>query len=255
MPLLTIVTIVRNHRDGLIKTVDSVKSQTFTDYEYIVVDGASTDGTLDAIKEREGLFDKVLYGPDKGIYDAMNKGAKEADGRYVMFMNAGDTFTSDKVLERLLRGAQADVIYGDYIVDYGFTTKYIKAKNTSEFWKGMITSHQAFAVNTMMVKEHPFDLSVKIGADFDMLYGFYADGASFSYVPVAVSVMEPGGLSDVRRIDVYRDHLKTIKKYEISAAKQAYYLYIFADTWLRQFVKSLLPKKLVRKIIGAKTEK
>lgn len=256
MPALSIVTIVRNHKDGLIRTIGSVKSQIFSDYEYIVVDGASTDGTLDVIKDNLSIITKVLYGPDGGIYDAMNKGAASATGDYILFMNAGDVFANDYALEKIFaEDMTADVVYGDYLVEYSFGRKLIKAKPVNDFWKGMITSHQAFIVKTKMMQEHPFDCSVPIGADFDRLYSFFVKGAVFEYFPVTISVMEPGGLSDVRRMTVFSNHLDTIVKYGARFYQRAYYIYIFADTWLRLFVKKIIPKKLMNLIIRIKAGK
>lgn len=257
MPKLTIVTIVKDHSEGLLKTLRSVAFQTYKDYEYIVVDGASEDGTLEVIKEHSQLFSKILYGPDKGIYDAMNKGLDSAEGEYIIFMNAGDVFASESSLEDVFSSVNGnyDVIYGDYTVNYGYTRKYIVGLKCGEIWKGMLTSHQATLVRTEIAKKYRFDLGYRLGADFDMIYRIYRDGGLFGYVPVEIAETESGGLSDTKRLTVYKNHLDTLKTGGISVYQRIYYMYLFTDAWLRLMLKRILPVKLVKKIIAMKADR
>lgn len=98
---ISIITICRNVADDLERTIRSVESQTFREYEYIVVDGNSTDNTLDVIKQHQSVITKWVSEPDKGIYDAMNKGIKMASGEWLIMMNAGDYFADPDVLEKV----------------------------------------------------------------------------------------------------------------------------------------------------------
>ena len=113
---LSVVTINRNNASGLRKTIESVVNQTFHDFEYIVIDGASDDGSVDVIKE---FADKITYWvsePDGGIYSAMNKGVRKAQGEYVQFLNSGDFLVDGHVYERFFTGdIYADVAYGNRI--------------------------------------------------------------------------------------------------------------------------------------------
>lgn len=257
MPRLTIVTIVKNHQSGLQKTIESVRMQLFRDFEYIAVDGASTDGTPGVIKENSDIFSKVISEPDKGIYDAMNKGLAEASGDYIIFMNAGDVFACEKSLSYVFSAVKdsPDVIYGDYAVDYGFMTRHAKGGCVSGIWKGMISSHQAVFVKTEKAKRYKFDLRYKLGADFDMIYRIYAEGGVFRYVPAEIAVTESGGLSDKKRLTVYRNHLDTLKNHGVTLYQRAYYLYMFADAWFRLTLKRVLPLKIVKKIIAMKADR
>jgi Glycosyl transferase family 2/Glycosyl transferases group 1 len=132
VPLITVVTVVRNNAPGLAKTFQSVFSQTFDNFEYIVVDGNSTDETLRVIKLHESSIDSHLSEKDTGPYDAMMKGARLAKGRYVIYMNAGDEFAEITSLEDAMESCpeDAEFIYGHYY--YSETNRLIKLKLTSE---------------------------------------------------------------------------------------------------------------------------
>ena len=125
-PKLSIITINRNNAVGLRKTIESVVSQTYTDFEYIIIDGASTDDSVSIIKEYaeatlpcgEGLGERLYWvsEPDKGIYNAMNKGILKANGEYLLFLNSGDWLYSNQTLEKVFElNHHEDILYGDII--------------------------------------------------------------------------------------------------------------------------------------------
>ena len=117
MKKLSIITINRNNAEGLRRTIDSVVTQTFKDYEYIVIDGASTDGSVDVIKEYTGKITFQVSEPDTGIYNAMNKGIRMAKGEYCQFLNSGDYLFDTDVLNKVFtRNNSEDLLYGDIIV-------------------------------------------------------------------------------------------------------------------------------------------
>ena len=99
---LSVITICYNDRNGLLKTLESVKSQSSHDFQYIVIDGASKDGSADLLTEYASVIDYSVSESDKGIYNAMNKGIREAKGEYCLFMNAGDTFYANDTVEKAL---------------------------------------------------------------------------------------------------------------------------------------------------------
>jgi glycosyltransferase involved in cell wall biosynthesis len=116
MPKLSIITINLNNAEGLQKTMESVFAQTFTDYEYIIIDGGSTDGSVDEIKKYQNKLVYWVSEKDKGIYNAMNKGIIKASGDYVMFMNSGDYLHGDNTLNEIFEKSDGeDIIYGDAI--------------------------------------------------------------------------------------------------------------------------------------------
>ena len=115
MPVkLTIITINYNDKSGLNKTVNSVLSQTFTDFEYIIIDGGSTDGSVDVLKENNGKINYWVSEPDKGIYNAMNKGILQAKGEYLQFLNSGDWLENESMLSKIFDVPKtADILYGN----------------------------------------------------------------------------------------------------------------------------------------------
>ena len=173
-PLFSIVTITYNAARELPSTMESVRSQTFTNFEHLIIDGASKDDTLEVARKLGTDKLRIVSEPDKGLYDAMNKGLKKATGKYVVFLNAGDAFHSPEVLEKYARAAEkdADIIYADtVIVDdsrnvIGPRHLSAPAQLTREsFSRGMLVCHQAFMVKRSLA---PFyDLSYRFSADYD----------------------------------------------------------------------------------------
>ena len=108
----SIITVNFNNKEGLRKTIESVIHQSFCDFEYIVIDGGSTDGSMDIIKEYESHINYWVSEPDKGIYNAMNKGILKAQGDYINFMNSGDCLYDNNVLNNTLPYLTADIVYG-----------------------------------------------------------------------------------------------------------------------------------------------
>ena len=173
-PLFSIITITYNAAATLPPTLRSVEQQTYTNYEYIVVDGASTDATL-ALVEASSLDARVLSEPDKGLYDAMNKGVKMAVGEYLIFLNAGDAFHAPDTLQRVADIIGADrpgVVYGETaIVDTErnfIMMRRLCAPETltwRSFAQGMLVCHQAFIARRDIAPL--YDLQYRYSADVD----------------------------------------------------------------------------------------
>ena len=184
----SIITITYNAEKVLQRTLDSVRSQTYRDMEHLIIDGASTDETVamaEAYRQRASYDVVVRSEPDKGIYDAMNKGLRLATGDYVVFMNAGDTFHDERTLERVLGGItelrnsgtpelRPAVIYGDTdIVDS--EGRFLRKRHLSvpdrltwrSFRKGMLVCHQAFYARQDIARDIPYDLQYRHSADVD----------------------------------------------------------------------------------------
>ena len=155
-PLFSIITVTYNAAEVIGRTLDSIKLQRCGDYEYVVIDGASTDGTLSQV-EASGISNmRIVSERDNGLYDAMNKGLREARGEYVIFLNAGDAFTASDALDRLA----AKAAEGDYDILYGQTQLVDEAGHVlggrhlaappvltaASFKQGMVVCHQAFVV-------------------------------------------------------------------------------------------------------------
>ena len=172
----SIITINFNHRDGLQKTIESVINQTYSDYEYIIIDGGSDDGSVEVIKE---YSDKITYGVserDKGIYNGMNKGITKANGTYINFMNSGDVFYSKDTLEKVCSLMDdSDFIIGkDYNQDPDnsevFTTILPMRISMAAFYMWTLPHQSAFIRRTLF-NGSPYDETLRIVADWK----FYLD--------------------------------------------------------------------------------
>lgn len=175
-PLFSIITVTYNAAATLHPTLRSVAAQTFRDFEHLIIDGASTDGTQQLAADAGIAETKVYSEPDHGLYDAMNKGLARAKGRYVLFLNAGDSFHSADTLQ-----AYADAIANNDLpgVVYGQTDivdserrrigeRHLRAPKeltAKSFANGMVVCHQAFAARRDLTE--PFDLQYRFSADYD----------------------------------------------------------------------------------------
>ena len=188
-PLFSIITVTWNAADVIAPTIESVQRQTSSDYEMLIIDGASTDDTLAIVKRASIAALRVFSEPDKGLYDAMNKGIARARGRYIMFLNAGDSFADDTVLARMARLAADNpgVIYGQtQLVDAGRNVvgkRHLTAPKkltANSFKNGMVVCHQAFVVRRDLAPE--YDLQYRLSADYDWCIRVLRKSQSNAYV-------------------------------------------------------------------------
>ena len=175
-PKFSVITVTYNAESVLEDTILSVISQTYHHVEYIIVDGASKDSTLSIINRYKDRITKVISEPDKGLYDAMNKGMRQATGDYLCFLNAGDSFHEDNTLQQIVHTITEkelpDVLYGETaLVNNKRHFLRMRRLSTPEVltWKsfkqGMLVCHQAFFAKTSLAE--PYDLQYRFSADFD----------------------------------------------------------------------------------------
>lgn len=173
-PLFSIITITFNAEATLEPTLQSVAAQQENDYEYLIIDGASKDGTV-ALSRQYDCVTRIISEPDRGLYDAMNKGIKAATGEYLIFLNAGDTLYTPDTLKKIhdfIGENRPDILYGETaIVDSDRRFISMRRLKTPEklSWKsfrmGMLVCHQAFIVRRELAPL--YDLSYRFSADFD----------------------------------------------------------------------------------------
>lgn len=197
----SVITVVLNGCDVIQETVSSVVRQSHSSIEYIVIDGGSTDGTLNVLRSNADEIDCLVSEPDKGIYDAMNKGIERATGDFLCFMNSGDTFASVDVLRTMAECVQAkspDFLYGDSMVRDSTRLFYKKARTHRWAWYGMFTNHQSMFYRREIVERERlrYDLTYRIAADYDFTISFLKRARGVAYIPRPVSVFRKGGLSE-----------------------------------------------------------
>jgi len=174
-PILSVITIVYNNVNDIERTMLSVLNQTYRHIEYIVIDGGSTDGTLEIVKRYESRITKLISEKDEGIYDAMNKGIAAATGDYIIFMNSGDEFYDATTVAAVFASApDADIYYGEteMIDSSGQSLGQRRHKAPAQFtWRGfnlgMSISHQAIYIKRSLVE--PYDRRYALSADIDWI--------------------------------------------------------------------------------------
>ncbi len=202
LPKISIITVVYNAAKELKKTIESVAEQTYENIECIVIDGASTDGTLDVIKANADLITKWISEPDKGLYYAMNKGISMAEGEFVWFLNAGDLIASSYTTEEILMShpTLADIYYGETIIadenNNHLGRRRLKAPKvltSKSFHWGMLVCHQSILIRRSIVGN--YDTQYRISADFDWVLSALEKANTIVNTNVVISVFVIGGIS------------------------------------------------------------
>lgn len=210
LPLVTIATVVFNGKDVIAPTMRSVLTQTYSNIEYIVVDGGSRDGTVDYLRSNDRNLDLWVSARDAGPFDAMNKAATLARGRWILFMNAGDSFVSEYAVEDAITGTpgDADFIYGHHVyrtidgvehlhkaADFETTWSTLRSGRLHNMWKHGVPCHQATFTRVSLLREHKYDLTYRITADHDFMYRMRSLGTKFHHCDSLVAFYTSGGLS------------------------------------------------------------
>ena len=203
---ISIITVCYNSASTIRDTLESVLSQTYQDIEYIVIDGASKDSTLAIISEYEGRISTVLSEPDKGIYDAMNKGIKLATGDYVGILNSDDVFSSTSTIEDLVKFLEAnpacDASYANLVFVQRDNTDVVTRKYSSSgfsTWKirfGFMIPHPTFYARRSLFEQFGYyKLGYRVSADFELMTRFITHGIKLSRHDANMVKMRQGGIS------------------------------------------------------------
>lgn len=225
---ISILTATYNSAKTLRDTMESVLRQNYKGYEYIIIDGASRDATLDIVKEYEPKFEgrlKYISESDKGIYDAMNKGIKMATGDVIGILNSDDFYTSDDALQRIAEAFEhndIDATYGDiHYVNDDDLTKMVRYYSSAVFKRpfmryGLMPAHPSFYCKREVYEKYgSFDTSYRIAADFEnLLRLIFIHRIKTLYIPKDFVTMRTGGASTAgfaSRRKIMRDHLKAMK--------------------------------------------
>lgn len=256
-PVISIVTVSYNAASVIEETLKSVLSQTYTDYEYIFIDGNSQDRTVEIIESYRERFEslgvryQVISEPDDGVYDAMNKGIDRANGQWVIMMNAGDRFLDNCVLYDVFsqKDYAADILYGDTVcVDFcrGHALyKFAPAQPLKKINQSIPFCHQSVFVRNETIKKYRFDTVYRLVADFDMFLRAYIDGVKFQYVQRAISLYDYGGISMQNPKKLADESAKVREKLGIESSaykKNAKVLCI--KVYLRSLLKKYFPSIL-----------
>ena len=202
--LVTIVTVTYNAENHLEETILSVINQDYPNIEYIILDGGSTDGTIDIIKKYEKNLAYWISEPDKGIYFAMNKAIKKATGKWINFMNAGDTFFNNSTIQKVMDNLDkdTDLIYGDHVCD-----GIVGSVSDRSITRLMPCCHQSLFVKTDLMKQYPYNTFYSISADYEFLLKMYTLEKRFQYIEEPIANYLRNGFSDQNQIRWYLENL------------------------------------------------
>jgi putative colanic acid biosynthesis glycosyltransferase len=212
-PFFSIITITKDNLSGLKQTAQSLVGQTCDDYEWIVIDGDSNDGTQTWLQESRASF--WISEPDTGIYNAMNKGIEKATGQYLFFLNAGDECGDQNILNFIKSSAQetlTDFIYGDSLEYTPHGIRYKKARAPYPLAFGMFTHHQAMLYRREALGQMRYDESFKIAGDYDLTIRFLKEKPKITYLEKPFCIFAYGGVSQKQaklgRTEQYHSKLK-----------------------------------------------
>ena len=203
-PLVTIITVVRNCKASLEKTIRSVLAQSYTPIEYIIIDGGSTDGTVDIIRRYENKIASWVSEPDRGISDAFNKGILAATGEFIAILNADDWLSEDQIEHGVnaLRASAADYVFGDLLLhDAGGRVLY-RIKGDPDYTRIIrskmpeVNHPTVLARRSIYERAGLFDLRYRFAMDYEWVLRVHAQGGTGLYVPAIAGHMGLGGASD-----------------------------------------------------------
>ena len=230
---LSVITINFNNRDGLRKTIESVVNQTYKDFEYIVIDGGSTDGSVDVIKEYADRIDYWVSEPDKGIYNAMNKGIDVAKGEYCNFMNSGDIYYNANVLSEMNKFMSGvDIVYGRSVYSDGTPTlkRQDRIPDIIHFISDTI-SHQASFISTTLLRKYHYDENLRIVSDWKFfIQAFVLEKCRYKNICKVINIQERNGISAC--IDLMENE-RTLVLNELfpQYVVDAFEKLVYGDTW------------------------
>jgi glycosyltransferase involved in cell wall biosynthesis len=253
---ISIITVCRNAAEDLRFTIDNLKKFKSENLEYIVVDGASQDNTLQILKENEDFVSKFVSEKDSGIYDAMQKGLSMATGDWVNFMNAGDCFDENFSPEEIfdLQTADVGVIYGDYRVRYATFSEVRKAENLKELWTSVRFCHQSAFYKRATAENFPFKKGL-ITADFEQAWRMYNEGVIFLYLPKTIASFAHTGVSSKTKVRIQNEIRQTITANDKRLSTRLSFFWRGLRVSLTEKLRNLLPTFVFEKLQMLKNRK
>lgn len=249
---ISVVTVCYNSEAVIEKTIQSVINQSFDDFEYIIIDGASTDETLKIIKKYKNKITKVVSEKDKGIYDAMNKGIAKASGEYIVFLNADDVFLHENVLKLAAEKMtdNKDLYFGDLVFLEKSTGKINNRRQNNVNYVylcgGMLFHPTIFAAKTLFEKVGNFDTQYRIVADYDwIIRALVKNKASCKYLdmPITIFAEGEGASSNPKNQEFHKKERKEVQHKYFSP------LMIIVSNFLYKSMRSSLSLPIVKNIL------
>ena len=237
---ISIITVCYNCKADLERTILSIKEQSYKNIELIIIDGGSSDGTQDLLIHYSAFITSYVSEPDKGIYDAMNKGISLCSGDWVSFMNAGDEFANNQVLEHVFSEKEytkdIKVLYGDiklYFPGLGLISRDYSKYTQEEI--AIVICHQSSFIEGDIIRSLKYDLKYKIASDINTFYKIYKEGWRFQYLNMDIAKFEAvGGVSSKKMIAL------SSEIYDITGRSK------FTLGWVKCWIKGFVKQQMMR---------
>ena len=233
-PHYSIVTVSLNSAKEIESTAGSIKQQNYSNFEWIVIDGGSTDGTLDILEEDKDLISVLVSKPDKGIYDAMNKGILHAKGQYLLFLNAGDSFHENYTLSSLDHSSNSELIVGNLFFTQSESVRESPQLLPKDYLLKEMLPHQAtFFRRDIFDQYGRFDTSYRIAGDYEMFSRLIQKfKVSYTHVPNIIANFDETGISS-------NDNFRHLRKKENHRVRWKYFpRYRYSLKSIRQVVRN-----------------
>jgi glycosyltransferase involved in cell wall biosynthesis len=246
---VSIITAVYNNVAYIQDAIESVLAQDYQNLEYVVIDGGSTDGTIEVIRQYENRIAVIVSEPDKGLYDALNKGVRKATGDVIGFLHADDMYASPHAISKMVEVFQlqgCDTAYSDLLyVDATNTDKIVRywqaAKYAADaFLKGWMPPHPTFFVKKTIYQQYgAYNTAMRISADYElMLRLLHRHHVSTAYLPEITVKMRVGGVSNASLLSRWRANMEDREAWKVNNLKPYFYtLYAKPFSKLVQYFK------------------
>lgn len=244
LPLVSVITVVRDDLEPLKTTLRSIWEQGYGNMELVVVDGGSTDGTPDYLRSVQDRVDIWTSEPDDGIFDAMNKGVRLANGDWVIFLNAGDTFHLPVTVQRVMGKipVHAELVYGHTYFLGGDFVGTVKAWPLSQLWKTMVFTHQSLFTRREYLLANPFDTRFRICADYNLIFNAFMDGRNFFNTNETIGCFSPG-FSETSRARMARERWRVVRGRRNRPRIHFFYGKLIIRRWISEWKKRLQNKQ------------
>lgn len=254
MKKFSVIIVSLNTKKDFLKTINSARKQKYNDYEIIIVDGKSSDGTIKEIKRIKDIRVRSVIEKDNGIYDAMNKGVKKSKGDWIIFLNSGDIFVNKNVLKKISikEIEKYDILFGNTLVDNKFFIHKVKANSFTKNTILMPFCHQSTVVRKNLLLKYVLSSKYKISSDFDFFIKCFKKRVLFHNLNITISKVLSNGLSDRNRNTVFNENIKIIRNnnYDLFLIFKLFINKIF--NLIKNLIKFVFPNWLILLILKIK---
>ena len=252
---ISIITVTFNSEKTIRDTIESVLSQDYDNIEHVIIDGDSKDNTIEIVRSYGDKISYFISEKDDGIYDAMNKGIKLAEGTWTIFLNSGDIFYDENILlnfSKILEKKDEDVIHADTVVRYENMKYNSSSKIFNHKTHRIPFCHQSSFTKTSILNKNLFNLKYKLSSDFELFLRLFKQKKKFTKVNMIIAEIESGGLSDTNRFQVLKENFDILKTNKMLTLSRSMIIFDFIYLFISKIIKTLIPNKFFNYVLKLK---